>query len=251
MSSSYVANIRNLFAGLQRVDPQSYEGLMQILYYLEKQEALLFPIIQEFSNPVSNTPADPNNFTYTILPTGILFTWGQPSGSFPLYEIRKGTDWDTADFVVRTTSLSALISPLVSGNYTYLLRSLGSSGIYGETILSINFTITGPSAVALTSNVIDNNVLLYWVQPSTQFAIDYYVILNGSQQVGTVRSTFMPVSLVASGTYTFYVYAVDIAGNTGLSGSVTVQVSQPPDYVLQDNFTSNLVGTRNNCYRFS
>lgn len=251
MSNTKVANIRNLFSDMRKNNPSSYEGIMQLLFYLEKQEALLFPIIDAFNNPPSNVvPENATSFNYTIQPNGVLFSWVAPSTAVQFYEIRLGTNWDTADFVLRTASQNAIISPLLVGSYTYLLKTLSSAGQYSETTLSVTVNIFGPSIVSLTAEVIDNNVLLYWSAPTTQFAVDRYVILRDGIEQGTTTSTFIPITMIASGTYTFGVYAVDIAGNVGPTTTLEATVSQPPDYVLQESFISNLDQTRVNCFRF-
>ncbi|MEH6397363.1 hypothetical protein, partial [Pseudoalteromonas sp.] len=107
-------------------------------------------------------------------------------------------------------------------------------------------TILPPKAVTpLTASVIDNNVLLRWINATTSFAIEGYEIRRGDSLdtatvIGTVKSTFTTVFETESATYRYWVAGVDVQGNTGEYSSIIANVDQPPDFNLLSNQLLNL-----------
>lgn len=116
----------------------------------------------------------------------------------------------------------------------------GNSGNAGSVVVEI----VSPGRVGgLKASVMDNNVLIDWTEPTIgTLAIDRYVVKKGdafasSSLVGTVSATFRLATEYLADRYTYWVYAVDTAGNSGEEMSITAVVNQPPDYVLRtDDF---------------
>lgn len=133
-----------------------------------------------------------------------------------------------------------------------LLNSLG-------TALQIPIVINRPGEPPAEgiNEVIDNNVLLRWGQPSVdaanQLKIDHYEIrkhignntnwdtsspLGGSGDSIT-DSRFSVVFETAAGLYTYLIKAYDVAGNASTTPFDTLlEVAQPPDFVLNANYNS-------------
>ena len=114
-----------------------------------------------------------------------------------------------------------------------------------------------------TSEVIDNNVLLRWGEPTVnaanQLKIDHYEIRKhfGSGAASQVWSTSLPIGKgsgqtitdsrfsvifeTAAGTFTYLIKAYDTAGNESKDTPiffVSLAVSQPPDFVLNADYDS-------------
>jgi hypothetical protein len=62
------------------------------------------------------------------------------------------------------------------------------------------------------------------------------------------NSTFTTVFEQVAGTYTYWLAAVDSAGNVGTPASIVATVNQPPDYVLRNNYDSSFGGTKTNMF---
>ena len=133
------------------------------------------------------------------------------------------------------------------------------------TALKIEVEIFRPGTVPTsgTSEVIDNNVLLRWGEPTVnatnQLKIDHYEIRKhtGSGASSQVWSTSSPIGKGAgetitdsrfsvifetvAGTFTYLIKAYDTAGNETKDSQiffVTLSVSQPPDFVLNADYNS-------------
>ena len=133
-----------------------------------------------------------------------------------------------------------------------LLNNLG-------TALQIPVVINRPNTPPSEgiSEVIDNNVLLRWGQPTVvaanQLKIDHYEIrkhsgnntnwdtssaLGGSGESIT-DSRFSVIFETASGLYTYLIKAYDVAGNASATPFTSLlEVAQPPDFVLNANYNS-------------
>lgn len=118
----------------------------------------------------------------------------------------------------------------------------------------VNVTVPGP-VTAYRSDVVDNNVLLYWGPPATgSLPIDRYEVRKGaSYDTGTVvgsngNSTFGVVFETEANTYNYWIAAFDSAGNQGTPQAITATVSQPPDYVLRSSINSTFGGTVGGMY---
>lgn len=203
--------------------------------------------VQSVLNPGGSVsvPSDVQNFNATINPTNVAFNWSQ-SDIGDIYEIRQGNDWDTASFITRTVGLSAVIDPLLVGTYTFLIKSINSAGTYSANASSVSVTINPITGLVLTVAVIDNTVTFGWNIPTSQFAIDHYIIKKNGSSLGIAHVTFLSYIEQAGGTNTYTVQAVDVAGNISslTSGStVLVTVQTPSDYILKLKLTDDFTGT--------
>lgn len=193
--------------------------------------------------------APPGGFTATSTGLTVRFTWTTVVGAVN-YEIRKGTSpttlWENASFILKTGNLQADIDPLLYGTHYYFIRTIDSSGGYSTTSSSVVLVISQIPGPVITRSVIDNNVLLNWTVPVAQFNIKHYIIRKDGVQIGLQTGTFAAFFESVSGTYTYSVTAVDIAGNVGTESFIDVIVNEPPDFDLQDTRVSALGGTRTN-----
>lgn len=237
-----------LISGMQRTDPRSYAAIKGMIDFLQDLDQQLNPITRGGSNVVIASPVTaPTSFAYNFLPTGVNFTWDIVSAAI-LYELRVGASWATSNFVLRTSSLSAVILPLLIGTYTYRLKSINGAGTESTDESVLTVTVNAPDGVTPSARVIDNNVLLTWATAVPQFAVDYYELSRNGSVFGIIRGNFAAIFESVAGSYTYGITVVDIAGNRSLENFITATIAQPPDYVLDDSFISNLTGTRVNCY---
>jgi hypothetical protein len=244
--------VESLIQGRQIGDPRLYDAILLLNQQLERITQELSPLVKRSINierGISELPA-PGSFTCFSTHIGLRFTWDQVTYASQ-YEVRQGTNWDTALFRFRTTGLQGNIDPLLYGSYTFLIKTVDSQGNYSPTANSTTFEVPVIPAPAVTASVIDNNVLLSWTEPASVFKIDYYLVeKHGSSETsGRVDGTFTSIFEVVAGSYDYCVTTVDIAGNHGAEAEIVVDVSTPPDYALQSTRISSLNGTRDHVFR--
>jgi hypothetical protein len=168
------------------------------------------------------------------------------------YEIRTGASWNAGTFVgITTTDFSMNVSARFAGTRTYWIRAFNGGGVYSTFDASTSFTMTLPPAPPVRVDVLDNNVLFYWAAVTGTLPTATYIIKKGAsfdaaESVGSKDGLFTGLLEASSGTYTYWVAAVDSAGNVGAASSVTASVTEPPDYVLNTTFDSTFNGTKTN-----
>lgn len=243
-------NVEALIQGIQLDNPRLYQILQMLNRGLVNVQEELFPLVVESQRPPSAVPllAAPLTFSFQFTSLTVRFFWGEVAGASG-YEVRRGTDWDSATFMFRTNSLQADIDPLKVGTHTFLIKTLNSSYEPSVDFNSVVVTVPPIGSVSLEVRIIDNNVLLRWDPPTSTFRILHYEAYRGEILSGTVDASFFSFFENVAGFYTYGIIPVDAAGNRGPIAEVTVEVNTPPDYSLQDRRESGLNGVRVNVLR--
>lgn len=186
-------------------------------------------------------PANVSQFRGSIRPFGIELLWSPvPDLDLDYYEIRLGNTWSSATFLQRLQATRWQWETRPNGTENLLIKAFDTSGNESIVASVAELIIRRPNSVTISPQVIDNNVLLRWTDATTSFSIDRYEVrrgaaYDGAQTVGTVRSTFANVFETEAGVYTYWIAAIDVAGNVGDPSSVVVNVDQPPDFTLLAN----------------
>jgi hypothetical protein len=211
------------------------------------------------STTVTITAPSAPTVTHAISGPDEILTWTIPTSGFAVdrYEIRSGASWAAGVFVDTTKATGYKRKVDYSGDKIYWVAAIDAAGNVG-TADSVTANISAPGVVTgLLANVVDNNALIYWGAPATgNLPVDRYEVRKGATWAGgTVigsngNSTFTTVFEQQSGTYLYWVSAVDSAGNAGTAVSVSAAVNQPPDYILRTNINSTFSGTKANAISY-
>jgi hypothetical protein len=196
------------------------------------------------------TPGNVANFNYILTQFNVFLTWDFVPSAV-LYEIRRGNVWATASYVTTVGSLQVVLNPLLTGTTRFLIKAINSEGIQSsvETLLDVIIPII-QSPIVNGTNVV-NTALLFWTPPDSTFKIDYYKITRNSAPLTTITGTFLAYPEAGAGTFSYGIAAVDIAGNVGIEGVVTVTVTAPTDYILTAILTSAFAGAKTNALKTS
>lgn len=166
------------------------------------------------------------------------------------YEIRYGASFGAGVSLGRIKGTTFATKAAWSGTRTFWVAAVDIAGNVGAAG-SVDAVVIVPSAVTITQEVIDNNVLLRWGDATQTLEIESYELRRGAtfagaEVIGKVSARFSVIFEAQGGTYTYWIVGIDLAGNYGAGASTTVQVSQPPDYELKFNQDSVFGGTRSN-----
>lgn len=244
------AEVNTLLKGLQGRDPRLYQALSQLNQRMREIEIEIAPVTTRVGLIVeSATSPDvlpPTNFNYSFPGKTLRFTW-DAAPSVSLYEVRRGADWATASFVLRTPTTQADLDPIAAGTYTYLVKSISFSGIYSELTTSLSVAVSEIAPVLITTIILDNNIQLRWETPESPFGVEYYVVYKDMVVQGIVTGTFISFFEQTDGTFRYAVSAVNILGETSEELlEVEVTLNAPPDYTLTDEGEATLGGTKVN-----
>ena len=192
---------------------------------------------------------------------GVVLSWNVPSSMLPIttYDVVRQWTVTNSSGVTETKeedygstdSTTITVPPCSVGVQTYRVRAVDQAGNRsGWGFTEIN--VVAPSAAIITDVVVvDNNVQIYWLEPQKIFfAVAYYnfsLVEDGyAALVGRIDARFTSRFEKESGSFTYQICPVDVAGNIGTCNSVTAQVAQPPDYIFFDDYDSTLNGTKTN-----
>lgn len=242
--------IKSLIEHVKGKDPRLYEALIAIVGNIanisDDPNNVTAPVVSPSLNTVV---PDIVTFSYTLTSTNIRLDWLNPGTSTYVYEVRQGNAWDTATFLFSTLNLSAVIDPLPIGTTRLLIKAMSSGGIYSVNALALDVVIPAIGSLSLNGSVIENNVLIDWIAPTSTFNIALYEVFKDGILVGTVGGTFAVRTEPLNGTYLYGVRAKDIAGNYSALSTVSLTVSVAGGYLINGAITSTFSGTKTNCWK--
>jgi len=180
----------------------------------------------------------------------VVLSWAAPVSVFPIveYEVRVGSEWASATFLGRIKGTQFSTPGPAVGSYTYLVAAIDAPGNVGEAG-QVGITVSAPGAVSVSPQVIDNQVLLKWTEPPAgTFPVKEYEARKGAtwataDPIGKLSGRFSTIFEAASGSYTYWIAAIDVVGNAGTPAAATASVSSPPDYERSYDDDSDFSGT--------
>ena len=178
-----------------------------------------------------------------------VLSWNTPPSMFPIdhYVIAVGPTFQTAVQIALAYTTQYQSKVNYSGNANFWVSAVDIAGNVGASAMT-QLTVSAPSAPGVTTQVIDNNVLLYWTDATKSLPVSTYQIAKGAtlasaEIIGTKSGLFTTVFETVAGTYTYWITGIDAAGNVGAPGIITATVNAPPDYVLHSDIFSSFAGT--------
>lgn len=199
----------------------------------------------------SEAPSDVVIFNSSFSNFEVLLSWQLiTDADVKGYVLRRGgVDFDSASDLAMVSGDKYLDSYQSAGVTKYWIKAIDTSGNLSENALLTEVEILTPnSAINLTKKVVDNNVLLFWeAGAQTTFPVERYNIYKGAdfgsaELIGSAGSTFHSLFENVGGVYTYWVTAVDTAGNESEEEFITVDVYNPPDFVLRSDLDITFSG---------
>lgn len=192
-----------------------------------------------------NAPGTPV-LTASIDAADFLISWPAVTSAFPVvaYEIRHGASYAAGTFVDRVAATSIKRPVLWSGSRTFWVAAIDSAGTTG-TAASVSLVVTAAIAPSVASSFIGPDALLEWTIPTATLPIEQYEVRYGSDfasgaSLGKIKGTVFRFKAEWSGARTFWVAAIDTAGNVGTAGSAGLTVVHPSAPTITPTTVQNL-----------
>jgi sulfur carrier protein ThiS len=183
----------------------------------------------------------------------ISLTWSEPveqQFNIDYYEI---TYVDATGNVLKTTKSNTItLSADWVGDRAFTIKTVDIHGNKSSGYTE-NITKLPPNPVTgYRAQIIDNNVLLYWINGEKTSLPIAHVLLKRSipggtwetaTVVGTKSGEFTSISELSGGDYVYWLAAVDTDDRESTPVEIPVTVAQPPDFKFRAEFISELTGT--------
>jgi len=202
-------------------------------------------------------PANVTGFVASLQELAIRLSWNASSEiDFDYFEIRRGgASWEAATFLDEIKGTKFVDNYKVAGSTTYWIKAVDTTKNKSDMATATEIIIVAPNVITeLRATTVDNNVLLDWEVPApSSLPVATYRVYKGDTFlsaviIGTVDASFHTYLETVGGEYTYWITAIDTAGNEGAELSVITTVFDPPDYVLQDYLVIPVAdGTLVNC----
>lgn len=243
---SIISNLTTELQGLQKRDPKLYDIVSRLVTRVEELESEVYPLVrQSLIREVTQVAiAPPIDVLVILTPTTINLKWAPGDSNSREYEVRRGGDWETAEYIVTTMATDIHITPKAGTPQIFLIKAVDANGNRSINTSIAIAEIVMPGNPAIEIEVIDNNVLMRWLVPQSSFDIKLYEVYKDDTLVGYREGTFTTYFERAAGVYRYGVLAVDIAGNRGPVSEILATVNQPPDFILVDTHISEFSGDK-------
>ncbi|HQU03495.1 MAG TPA: phage tail protein [Acidocella sp.] len=190
-------------------------------------------------------PSDVTGLTYGFdQSNGLILSWAQaPDIDIYAYEVRRGASWAAGVLVgqSKTTTFTAGVQAIAG--QTYWVAVLDTQGVYSVNPQSVAPVVPTISAPSVAAAIVGVNAVISWGAVAGVMTTDHYVISldGGATVLTTTKGTSFTTKANFTGTETFSVAAVDIAGTVGTYGAASLTVNAPSAPTMLDQVIDNNV----------
>lgn len=176
--------------------------------------------------------------------TAIMLTWRDCERTFAIdyylvYDFYTQTEYKVATNYV-------VLPARKMGSYRLTVKAVDVLGLESAN-MEYNMTIAGVGGQVVKAKIDGSDILLEWNTPDSSFQIDHYIIFEDNDDLpsgdydvdsqragflGTAKTNYFRIPAKNLGTFTYYVWAVDVAGNINTDFanyvSITVAANKAP-----------------------
>ena len=244
------AIINTLLQQVREVDPGLADVLLKMAEEIERLAAVVDPkptVPKRSTAPPVPLPLPVLTASFELTRTNVILRWVPPTTGFLLYEVRRGSVWESATRLLSTGNSQVALDPTPVGTTPFLIKSINSAGDYSTDACAINVVVPPIGTFAITGLAIGNAVTLTWTIPESVFTVNFFTVFRDAAPISAqLRGTFFAIQEKAGGKITYGVQAEDIAGNKSPFVYTTIDVAPPEDYEIQTTWVSTFGGTITN-----
>lgn len=196
----------------------------------------------------SAPPANVTGFESVIDPNiGVTLVWDRVADlDLDAYEIRQGGTWNTATVLGQVKGTSFKLGLIQEAATTYLIKALDTSGNYSTTAASVAVDLAVAAQPTVAGAFAGDQIVLTWGAVNGDLATEAYEIRYGASfaagtSLGTIKGTSFATRAQWSGARTFWIAAIDLAGNYGAAGSFVATVLAPNSITVTQEAIDNNV----------
>ncbi|MFA5526819.1 MAG: host specificity factor TipJ family phage tail protein [Acholeplasmataceae bacterium] len=176
---------------------------------------------------VTSPPPDVTGLVGRAVSDQVILEWDPVTiADLKEYEIRRGSDWETASVAFNNILATSLYTGDVYPG-PYMIKAKNTAGVLSVNPAVFELSITEPAMVEVNGAVVHNMVSLVWSAVPGTWPIRWFEVYRGAAKLGDVLSSYLTLSESTAGTYTYTVVPVDTAGNSGTSAFIELVVGDP------------------------
>lgn len=187
-------------------------------------------------------PYNPTNMSFNTSTEGdnIVLSWKDCTNTFAISYYLVTDVYTKRTYKVDTNYV--VLPARKEGTYQVSVQAVDVVG-FESAAMTYNMVISGVGGMAVKGKIDGSDILLEWSVPDASFPLDYYIVKGDNDIIpdednisfedgttlGTAKANYFRMPAGQAGTYVFYVWAVDIAGNvsTDYASYCTVTVEAP------------------------
>lgn len=189
-------------------------------------------------------PYNPTNMALGTTEEGasIMLSWKDCTRTFAIdhyivKDVVNGKEYNVATNYI-------VLPARKEGTYPIKIQAVDVIG-HSSAEMEYNMIISGVGGMVVTAKIDGSDILLEWSIPQSSFIVDHYIIksdndvipdegnisFDDGEVVGTAKVNYYRVPAGKAGTYVYYIWAVDVAGNisTNYASYTTVTVAEPSE----------------------
>lgn len=203
----------------------------------------------------SSDPSDVADLAVSIAGEKIRCTWTKVvDKDVSDYAIRYGGAADSWAAMSATEKRTGdtdtfMLDALLAGTYKIAIKAVDTSENYSDAEDTDSLVISLPSTPANNGTFVDaSRVQLRWTECKTSFDLEHYEIKRGdvyasASPVGFSNGTFKSYQEMEPGTYTYWITAIDYAGNRSVSFGIQATTLLPAGIAYQQIISDDLTNT--------
>lgn len=237
-SEGILVNVGNLYISVQAVDKYGISSRDKPDYKDNQINIGIYPPYNptNFGISASLTNGTKLDAKWTES-TAIMLTWRDCERTFAIdyYEVY--------DYFTNTTYKVAtnyvVLKARKEGSYKITVQAFDILG-QSSAKMQYNLNIGGVGGMTVTARIDGADIVLEWSTPDASFQIDHYLVFEDNDDIpsgtnadqnragylGTAKFNYYRIPAKDLGSYTYYVWAVDVAGNinSGFANYTTINI---------------------------
>lgn len=199
-----------------------------------------FTDISTVEVPVGLPAQDITGVGFNHTKDGTILTWDEATDQdFQYYELRTNTNFGNETGLVRKTTSNRFNVGYLLGSNTFYVAAKTRFGVYSRlgTQINVSSPVVGTPTDLVVGLVRDTTQVSWAASATSDYTLSEYVIRRNTPQtgtgfanavlVGTTMATFFNLPSEDSGSFVYWVSAVDSAGNESLPVSNEVEITFP------------------------
>lgn len=171
-------------------------------------------------------PYNPTNMSFNTSTEGdnIVLSWKDCTHTFAISYYVVTDVYTKRSYKVDTNYV--VLPARKEGVYPVTVQAVDVVG-FESSVMTYNMVVSGVGGMTVNGKIDGSDILVEWSVPDASFPLDYYIVKGDNDVIpdednvsfddgttlGTAKTNYFRMPAGQAGTYVFYVWAVDIAGN--------------------------------------